>query len=169
MKKIGIYYGSTTGTTEDIAYKIAKLLNVDDHDVHDVGSSAPSSVADYDVLVFGTSTWGDGDLQDNWEDFVAGVEELALPDKKIALFGCGSTRHSDTFCNGVGTLYNRLQKTGAEFVAPYNTIGYEFDKSTAKPEGALEAVGLLLDENSHADLTPERLKGWTDLVRAAAN
>ena len=28
MSKIGVFYGSTTGTTEDVARKIAEMLNV---------------------------------------------------------------------------------------------------------------------------------------------
>ena len=57
MKKIGIFYGSTTGTTENIARKLAALLSVDSADVHDVAKTAPSAVGRYDILVLGTSTW----------------------------------------------------------------------------------------------------------------
>ena len=35
MKKIGIFYGSTTGTTESVARIIAKKLGVSDENVHD--------------------------------------------------------------------------------------------------------------------------------------
>ena len=72
----------------------------------------PSKVGGYDVLVLGTSTWGDGDLEDDWFDFLAGLESLDLAGKKIALFGCGDETMDDTFCSGVGELYERLQPTG---------------------------------------------------------
>ena len=51
MRKIGIFYGSATGTTADVAKRIAALLGVDDSDVHDVADTAPSKVGGYDVLV----------------------------------------------------------------------------------------------------------------------
>ena len=35
MKKIGIFYGSSTGTTESIAHTIAQKLGVASNDVHD--------------------------------------------------------------------------------------------------------------------------------------
>ena len=167
MKTIGIFYGSETGTTADVARRIAKLLGVADGDVHDVAQTAPSSVAGYDILVLGTSTWGNGELVESWQDFIAGLEVLDLKGKKAALFGCGDETMSDTFCAGVGELYNRLEPTGVEFIAPYDTIGYTFNHSEAKPDGALEAVGLLLDEVNHPELTASRIAGWASLVKAA--
>ena len=53
MKSIGIFYGSTTGTTEQVAMEIAEALGVAEADVHDVTKSAPSEVGAYDVLLFG--------------------------------------------------------------------------------------------------------------------
>lgn len=168
MKKIGIFYGSTAGTTAGIARRIAKVLNVDEKDVHDVASTAPSAVGDYRMLVLGTGTWGDGEMEPSWYDFVAGLEELDLRDYDVALFGCGDESMAETFCSGVGELHDRLVKTGAKFVAPYDTIGYRFEASKAKPEGALEAYGLLLDEVNHPELTAPRIAGWATLVQQAA-
>lgn len=164
MKKTGIFYGSATGTTAKIAQRLATLLGVAEQDIHDVSETAPSKVGDYDLLVLGTSTWGDGEPEDAWLDFIAGLEEMDLRGKKIALFGCGDETMEDTFCSGVGELYERLQKTGADFIAPYDTIGYNFNKSKAKPADSLEAVGLLLDEVNHPELTAPRLAGWSSLV-----
>lgn len=167
MKKIGVYYGSTTGTTEAIAERIAKLLGVDDKDVHSVSDTAPSSVADYDVLVLGTSTWGSGELEDSWYDFAAALEEMDLEGKDIALFGCGDETMADTFCSAVGTLYDRLQGTKARFIAPYDVIGYSFEHSDAIKPDHVDAVGLLIDEVNHPELTETRLRGWTTAVADA--
>lgn len=164
MKKIGIFYGSATGTTAKIAERIASMLGVEQKDVFDVADTAPSSVGNYELLVLGTSTWGDGEMEDDWFDFIAALEEMDLRGKKIALFGCGDETMDDSFCSGVGELYERLQKTGADFIAPYDTIGYTFSTSKAKPAESLEAVGLLLDEVNHPELTAPRLAGWTGRV-----
>ena len=117
MKKFGIFYGSSTGTTEQIAKRIGQLLGVDEADIHDVANTAPDKVNDYDVLILGTSTWGSGDLEDDWYDFLDGLQALDLKGKKAALFGCGDETMSDTFCSGVGELYERLKPTGIEFIA----------------------------------------------------
>lgn len=169
MKKTGIFYGSETGTTEKVARRVASLLGVADKDIHNVGDTRPSAVGDYDILILGTSTWGSGSMEEDWYDFIAGLEPLDLSDKRIALFGCGDETMEDTFCSGVGEICERLKDTGAAFIAPYDTIGYTFEHSKAKPDGALEAVGLLLDEVNHPELTETRLRGWTAIIRDAAD
>lgn len=71
MKKIGIFYGSSTGTTESVAHTIAQKLGVASNDVHDASKLTGEMVKEYDVLVLGTSTWGCGELQDEWyEEFL---------------------------------------------------------------------------------------------------
>lgn len=168
MKKIGVFYGSTTGTTEKVARSISRVLGVTDKDIHDVAATAPSQVGEYDILVLGTSTWGSGELQDNWYDFVAGLSVLDLKGKKVALFGCGDETMADTFCSAVGELRKRLADTGAEFIAPYNVVGYHFTHSDAVADDAVEAVGLLIDEVNHPELTPGRVAGWCTLIQQEA-
>ena len=41
MKTIGIFYGSSTGTTEDIAKRIAAKLGVDASNLYDVAKASP--------------------------------------------------------------------------------------------------------------------------------
>ena len=68
MKKIGVFYGSTTGTTESVANLIAEKLGIAQADVHDVSKMSADMVGTYEALILGTSTWGDGELQDDWYD-----------------------------------------------------------------------------------------------------
>ena len=163
MKKIGIFYGSSTGATRHVAYEIARTLGVPDNDVHDVAKSAPSEVAPYDLLVMGTSTWGDGDMQDSWYDFSDGLQALDLHGKEIALFGLGDETMAYTFCNAVGDLYDRLQDTGAEFIGEYPADCYDYTCSNAERDGHI--VGLLLDNVNHENLTAERIKGWAAEIK----
>ena len=164
MKKFGIFFGSSTGTTEEIAHKIAGLLNIDSADVHNVATTAPDAVADYEVLLLGSSTWGSGELQDDWYDFLTGLEALDLKGKKIAIFGLGDESMSDTFCNAVGIIHKSLQPTGATFIGRYPDSVYHFEESEANENG--EGLGLLLDEVNHPELTDERLKGWVAELEA---
>lgn len=159
MKKIGIFYGSTTGATEEVAKMIASKLGVAAEDVHDVARTAPSAVGPYDTLIFGTSTWGDGQLQDDWLDFADGVQQLDLRGKRVALFGVGDETMADTFCSGVGELARRLAGTGAELVGSYPADVYDFSHSDAVGADG-QPVGLLLDQVNHSDLTEGRVDGW---------
>lgn len=164
MKKYGIFYGSATGSTEGVASDIAGALGAAKEDVVDVRNASPDMFGNYETLVLGTSTWGDGEVEEDWYDMLDAIDEMSLKGKKIALFGCGDETMSETFCNGVGELYSRLGNTGADFIAPFDTAGYEFNQSSALIEEGL-AVGLLLDQVNHADLTPDRIKEWCELIK----
>lgn len=163
--KTGIFYGSTTGTTADIASRIAKAMDITSEDVHDVAKSRPSDLGNYDLILLGSSTWDDGDLQDDWADFINGVESLALDGKKVAVFGCGDESMTDTFCNAVGEIYDRVKGTGATMIGSFNTFPYEFNNSAAvKVEGA-GAVGLLIDEVNHPEATDKRIEEWVKTLK----
>ena len=86
MKTIGIFYGSSTGTTEGIAKRIAEKLGVEDKDIHDVSNASPADVAPYEILLLGCSTWGAGDLQDDWDSYLGKLKKLDLSEKTVALF-----------------------------------------------------------------------------------
>lgn len=163
MKKIGIFYGSTTGYTADVANRIAKALGVEMKDVYDVANAEPSKLGDYDIIILGSSTWGNGDLQENWEDFIQGAEAMCLKGKEIAIFGLGDENFSDTFCAAIGEIYRRMQSTEATFIAPFNADGYDYSECGAFVDG--KCVGLVLDEVNHSDLTDERIAQWVKEIK----
>lgn len=158
MKKTGIFYGSTTGTTADVAQRLGRLIGISDEDIHNVAEVAPSKFGEYETLLLGTSTWGSGELQEDWYDFVDGARALDLKGHRIALFGCGDETMSDTFCGALGELYRSLQNTGAEFFGAYPADCYTFESSGSMDDGKM--VGLALDEVNHPDLTDSRLAAW---------
>lgn len=161
MKSIGIFYGSTTGTTAHVAEMIAQRLSVSADNLHDVTQTAPSEVGAYDLLIFGASTWGDGELQQDMHDFLDGVASLDLNNKYVALFGCGDETMSNTFCNGVGRMYEMLKGTGANFVGRFNAEGYHYDHSEAQADDTT-TVGLVLDNVNRELLTADKIQKWTD-------
>lgn len=163
MKKYGIYYGSQTGNTADVAQRIAKALGVSEGDIHNVAHTSPTTVAPYEVLVMGTSTWGDGEIEADWYDFLDGIEAMDLKDKKLAVFGCGDEGMSHTFCNGVAELYERMLRTGIRPIGAFPAMPLEFDESKAVHDG--NAVGLLLDEVNKPELTDSRIAAWTQEVK----
>lgn len=156
--KYGIFYGSQTGTTADVANRIAKALGVDEADVHNVADTAPDVLGQYDVLVMGTSTWGDGEIEEDWYDFLDGAQSLDLKGKKMAVFGCGDESMTETFCNGVAELYKRMIKTGVTPIGRFPAMPLQFNHSDAVTDGS--ALGLLVDEVNKPELTDDRIKAW---------
>ena len=83
---------------------------LEDKDIHDVSNASPADVAPYEILLLGCSTWGAGDLQDDWDSYLGKLKKLDLSEKTVALFGCGdSASFSDTFCDAIGTIYSDLR------------------------------------------------------------
>ena len=162
--KTGIFYGSTTGTTAEIARKIAQEMGVTESDIHDVANTSPVKLADYDLLILGSSTWGHGEVQDDWYDFLDGAEALDLKGKTIAIFGDGDETMSDTFCAAMSVLRRRMESTGATFTGEFPASTYTFESSPAMlPDGNM--VGLALDNVNHANLTPERISQWVKTLK----
>lgn len=168
MKKTGVFYGSSTGTCEELANQIAEKLGVSSTDVHSVDKMTADKIKEYEVLVLGTSTWGDGELQDDWYDGVKVLKSADLSMKFVALFGCGdSDSYCDTFCDGIGVLYEDLKDSGCTFLGnKVSTDGYSFSSSIAVVDGAF--VGLPLDEVNESNKTAERIDAWTSATFAGS-
>jgi flavodoxin I len=157
MGKIGIFYGSTTGNTADAAQKIQAQLG--EADIFDISATPISKMNEYDVLVLGSSTWGEGDIQDDWEAVLSDLEGLDLTGKKVALFGTGDQSMFDgTYCDALGILYETLQGSQATFIGSWPTEGYEHSDSRAVVDGKF--VGLALDEDNQNNLTADRIREW---------
>lgn len=52
----GIFYGSTTGTTELVARNIARALGIPDADLHNVADTPADETERYDLLLLGSPT-----------------------------------------------------------------------------------------------------------------
>lgn len=161
MKETLVVYGSSTGTCQAIAEKIAGKLGTEAVDVASLSDDQVNSAAN---LVLGTSTWGAGELQDDWYDGLEKLKGLDLSGKTVALFGCGDCEsYSDTFCGGMDEIYSALKDKGVNFVGAVSTDGYTFDDSAAVVDGKF--VGLALDDVNEDDKTDARIDAWIDEIK----
>lgn len=159
MKRTGIFFGTQTGNTEAAANLIAGALGIDSADVHDIASASPEDFTAYEALILGTSTWGSGELQDDWRAFLPGFPGIDFSGKTVALFGLGDQfSFGDWYLDGMGAIYDSLQGRGAVLVGAWPTEGYGHAASTAVRNGAF--VGLALDADNQDDLTPARIERW---------
>ena len=166
MKKTGVFYGSTTGTTESVARMIANKLGISSGDVYDVSKLTADVAGSYEALILGTSTWGDGELQDDWYDGIKVLKGMDLSGKTVALFGCGdSESYSDTFCDGMGILYEDLKDSQCKFIGFVPDTDYTYNSSVSAVDGHF--VGLAIDDVNEGDKTDERVSAWTDEIRGS--
>lgn len=151
-----LLYGSSGGNTSDVAEKIKEAYgSINAIDVAD--ASADDLAADF--IILGTSTWGIGDLQDDFEDFIETLESADLSEKTIALFGLGDQDgYPDTFCDGMGIVYKAVADKCKKVIGFTGTADYEYDESMSEVDGKF--VGLVIDEDNQSDLTDERIEKW---------
>lgn len=173
MNKIGIFFGTETGTTRLIAKKIytrlgdelaAKPVNVN--------RIEPADMLQYDALILGTPSYGVGQipghsagcLESNWEEFLCKMPQADFRGKRVALFGLGAQeRYAERFASSLRKLHDTLLGFGAEMVGDWGTEGYTFEQSAAVRDGRF--VGLVLDQRTQGMHTEARLDAWVAQVR----
>lgn len=165
--KVGLYYGTSTGNTENVAEVIASLSDeiklcgyIDDF----------TGTDDCDAFIFGAPTWHTGaDTErsgttfDSWlyED----LPQLEFGDKPVALFGVGDAgSYSSNFCDALGELYDCFTQAGVKVVGAIPCDGIDFDESKAIRNGKF--VGAVFDEDNEPELTEARASYWLTVLRA---
>lgn len=157
-----IFYASSTGNTGEIAEKISKKL--ENIEIFDLAGTNVEKMNNYEKIILGTSTWGDGELNDDWLDVWGDFCKLNLSNKTIALFGLGDQEgYSYEFSSALGIIYEQIKNSGAEVIGFTSTDGYYHDDSKAQIEDKF--VGLVLDEDNQSDLTDQRIENWIKEIK----
>ncbi len=121
MSKVILIYGSTTGNTETVSERVKGHLEEAGHevDMKNVLEASASDLNGPEVIIMASSTWNDGELQDDFVPFHLELEASPpdLSGKKGAAFGCGESVY-EQFCTAVNTLEKSLADWGAEILLP---------------------------------------------------
>lgn len=172
MTKIGIFFGTDTGSTRLIAKMIAKKLGDVAAKPLNVNRIRIEDLLIYDALILGTPTYGEGQLPGkstkvaagSWEEFLPQLQEDDFVGKTVALYGLGDQeKYSDRFANGLFQLYKRLQECGANVIGQWDTKGYQFEHSSSVIDNKF--VGLVLDQSNQRLLTEQRVETWLELIK----
>lgn len=173
MSKIGIFFGTDTGTTRLIAKKITRALGPDIADKPvNVNRTNIVEMLAYDALILGTPTYGEGELpgiatgvkHGSWQEFLPQLEAVDLSGKTIALYGLGDQeKYPNRFANALGQLHAVLAKHGATLIGEWASDGYEFKHSSAVQNGKF--VGLVIDHGYQGMLTDKRIQTWLEQIR----
>ena len=130
-----------------------------------VASANKAQFAGFKNLILVTPTYGAGDLQTDWEDFLDTLSDDDFSGKVVALVGVGDQdTYSDTFCDGISHIYNKA-KSSAKIIGQTSTDGYDFADSQSVVDGKF--VGLVLDEDNQDDQTADRIKNWVASIKGS--
>ena len=173
MNEIGLFYGTRTGETMEVAELIKEAFHehTDDLSVnlHDVADACLEDLRQYDMLILGTSTYKSGDLDPDWEYFYNEFKHLDLTGKRVALFGLGnSLEYADTFASGMGILARSVLRNNGRLSGFWSTEGYDYDYSYSEYDDD-HFYGLVLDQDYEAEMTEERIEQWVQKLITELN
>lgn len=118
--RLSVLVGTMTGTAEMVAQEVRSALDAGGHIV------TIRMMDDLDAAVFAaggtflicTSTYGQGDVPDNAQDFIASLER-ERPNLSAVTYGVialGDTTYRDTYCEGGIRFDTLLTELGAQRV-----------------------------------------------------
>ncbi len=165
-KSVGkLFYGTQTGTTVAVAESIQKQLADLVSEIKPIDRSSAADFADNDFLVLGSSTWGDGELTDDWVDFWPQMDNINFSGKKVALFALGDqVGYGYNFVSSMKIMYDKVLERGGTIIANQITRdGFDFEHTEAIVDGYF--VGLVIDEVNEPHLTEDRIAAWAQEVR----
>lgn len=174
MAAVGIFFGTSTGSTQEAADFIYEALGSDlaaePEDIETLEDVAAAFSA-HDALIVGTPTWNTGaDVERSgtgWDelyyDKIPTMKE-ALKDKKVAVFGLGDQEsYAENFADATGELFDVFESLGCKMLGAWSQEGYEHEDS--KSIRGDKFCGLLLDVVNQEELTEERAKKWVEQLK----
>lgn len=165
MVTVGIFFGSDTGNTENIANMIQVKLGKDCSTVYDIAKCSREDLEKFNILLLGIPTWYYGEAQCDWDDFFSTLSEIDFSEKLVAIFGCGDQEdYSEYFCDAMGTIRDIIELRGATIVGKWPIDGYSFEESKALTDDKNFFVGLAIDEDRQAELTEIRVENWVKQI-----
>jgi len=158
----GVYYSTSTGNTETIAWYISEAVG--SGDAEEIGDASDDDITGADYLIVGAPTWHtdaeserSGTTWDEW--LYETLPNLDMDGKKVAIFGCGDQEsYGDYYCDAAGELYDQFKAKGATIFGMTSTDGYNHAASKAEVDGKF--VGLMCDEDNQYDDSEPRAQAW---------
>jgi flavodoxin I len=163
-----LFYGTMTGNTTGVAEAIQAALPDLVDEIKCIDRAKADDLRACDFLILGGSTWGDGELTDDWADFLPQLDQIDFSGKTVALFALGDqVGYGYNFVSAMKILYDKVLSRGAHVIACHMpTSGFEFEFSASVVNDSF--VGLVVDEQNEPDLTADRIAAWAAVVRQEA-
>jgi len=168
MKKIALIYWPKKGNTEDAAYLIYNSFDKSMIDIFTITNINTAEFDLYDAFIIGGSTTGADNWEDafktRWVDFFSRMEKADLKGKPFAIFGLGDQiLYPYNFVDGMRAIKEQFESKGAVHKGLWPTKGYEFRDSDSMEKGMF--YGLALDNDQQKEMSPKRIKEWTDHIK----
>lgn len=147
-----LIYGSLTGNTEGVSFKIQEILKEKGKEI-EVKNSIDADLNDltgpYNNFIFACSTWDDGLPQSDFNDFIERIvgSKPSLADKKIAILGCGDSNYVH-FCGAADAIEKVFitDLAGKKIIETLRIDGYpETEENQVLLKNWVEKLASLID------------------------
>lgn len=167
MKKIGIFYGTTSGITAGIVDEIEFYLRGEEYEVFDVANGI-DEMENLENLILVSPTYGVGELQKDWENVYDKLKSLNFTNKIVGIVGVGNQfAFGESYAGAMRKLYDAVIDKGAKVVGFTSTEGYSYEETESVIDNKF--VGLALDESNQDNETPDRIKAWIEEIKPLFN
>jgi sulfite reductase alpha subunit-like flavoprotein len=144
MSKIGILWGSETGTAQGLAETAEiKLKGLGyQADAVDMSDVKLDSLSNYGTILVLTSTWGDGDPPSNAYDLLGELQAKTADLSAVSFSVCalGDTAYQE-FCKCGKDFDEALEKQGAKRIHPIQECDLDYDAPFEQwLEGVIKAL-----------------------------
>ena len=165
MKKIGIFWGSSTDNTTAATEFMKEYLEMNDHevDIHNIEDVSPEEILEYDNIIIGCPTWHIGELQEDWDSVFLDYEKIDFTGKIAAFFGCGDqVGYPGNFLDAIGMLAEPFMKNGGKLIGRCSRDPYQFTGSRALDSDD-KLMGLGLDyDNDDEETCEDMMVMWLE-------
>ena len=167
MKKIGIFYGTTSGITAGIVDEIEFYLRGEEYEVFDVANGI-DEMESIENLILVSPTYGVGELQRDWENVYDKLKNLDFTNKVVGIVGVGNQfAFGESYVGAMRKLYDAVIAKGAKVVGFTSTEGYSYEETESVVDDKF--IGLALDESNQDNETPDRIKTWIEEIKPLFN
>ena len=169
MKKIILLYWGMGGNVEKAARKIYSMFDREMIDIADVVSFDMNTLGNYKLMIFGSSTigaenWIDAKADNEWNRFFRKLDKQGSLNFTAAFFGLGDqVLYPDHFVDGLSVFQEEMDKRKIEVIGQWPVEGYKFSDSDGIKNDHF--YGLALDLDNEPELTDERIKAWTKIIK----
>ena len=173
MARVGIFFGTSTGSTEEVAGMIKEALGDDaegPYDVETLEGSVKDHFEKFDSMIVGTPTWNTGaDVERSgtgWDEiYYSSMQELNMKDKNVAVFGLGDQEsYAENYADATGELHDVFENLGCKMFGYTSQDGYEHEASKAIRGDKF--CGLLCDMVNQEELSAPRVEAWVAQLRS---
>ena len=165
MKKIGMFWGSSSDNTKTAAEFIIEYLEMNEIEIEsfDIGEIGTDKILEFDNIIIGCPTWNIGELQEDWDAVFSDYEKLDFSGKTAAFFGCGDqVGYPDNFLDALGILGKPFMKNGGSVIGRCNKDDYEFRESVGLENNQL--LGLGLDYDNEDEKCEDQMIMWLENI-----